>query len=105
LPQSTGNQIAPAISDGRIVYMHNRNGNWDIYLTTVGYIPQKATPPPYNGASPQQALPPQNQTQNTPNPLEFTALTAVAMLVAATILITLAAYYLRRKQAVIKFVR
>jgi TolB protein len=37
-------QINPRISDGSIVYQDNRNGNWDIYLTMVGYL--AAAPPP-----------------------------------------------------------
>ncbi len=38
------NQAYPRVSGGRIVYMDNRNGNWDIYMTTVGY--KVFTPPP-----------------------------------------------------------
>jgi TolB protein len=39
------NQLKPAVSEGRIVYQDNRNGNWDIYLSKVGYM-SSATPPP-----------------------------------------------------------
>jgi beta propeller repeat protein len=38
-------QLKPAVSEGRIVYQDNRNGNWDIYLSKVGYT-ASATPPP-----------------------------------------------------------
>jgi beta propeller repeat protein len=41
---SSANQMYPKVSDGRIVYMDDRNGNWDIYLTSVGYL--AAAPPP-----------------------------------------------------------
>ncbi|MCW3995515.1 MAG: hypothetical protein NWE98_05125 [Candidatus Bathyarchaeota archaeon] len=68
---NTASQENPAVSDGRIVYQDNRNGNWDIYLTTVGYIPQSASPPPYNNGLPKQAPPPKTkvivlQTSSTP---------------------------------------
>jgi beta propeller repeat protein len=39
------NQLKPVVSEGRIVYQDNRNGNWDIYLSKVGYM-SSATPPP-----------------------------------------------------------
>lgn len=31
-------QLNPRVSGGRIVYMDDRNGNWDIYMTMVGYV-------------------------------------------------------------------
>jgi beta propeller repeat protein len=37
--RATGNQINPRVSNGYIVYQDDRNGNWDIYLTMVGYGP------------------------------------------------------------------
>jgi beta propeller repeat protein len=101
---NTANQTHPAVSDGRIVYMDDRNGNLDIYMTTVGYVsqtvPQTVSPTHYNGASPGQALPPQNQNKNPSGESEFT-LIAIVFLIAATaaILITSALYYTKRKQA------
>ena len=101
---NTANQTHPAVSDGRIVYMDDRNGNLDIYMTTVGYVSQTVSPPPYNGASPGQALPPQNQNKNPSGESEFTLLIAIVVLIAATaaILITSTLYYKKRKQAKVK---
>lgn len=38
-------QQLPRVSGGRIVYMDSRNGNWDIYMTTVGYGAGNPPPP------------------------------------------------------------
>lgn len=40
-----GDQQFPRSSGGRIVYMDSRNGNWDIYMTTVGYGAGNPPPP------------------------------------------------------------
>jgi TolB protein len=41
----SSNQIRPKVSGGRIVYMDNRNGNWDIYMTMVSYGYKSPRPP------------------------------------------------------------
>ena len=45
---SSGHQMYPKVSSGYIVYQDDRNGNWDIYMTMVGYglggTPQPPTP-------------------------------------------------------------
>jgi beta propeller repeat protein len=55
---TASNQIRPAISakyGNYIVYMDNRNGNWDIYLTAFGYV-QVGVPGP-NPIPPQPITP------------------------------------------------
>jgi len=42
---ATGDQINARVSEGFIVYQDNRNGNWDIYLTAVGYLAAAPRPP------------------------------------------------------------
>ena len=95
---NNASQIRPAVSGGRVVYMDFRNGNWDIYMTMISYLPEEMSPPPYNNRSPQEALPPQgDQSENPPLIPEFIPFVTVAMLVATTVLITLAVYYKKRK--------
>ena len=95
---NTATQEYPRVWGGRVVYMDFRNGNWDIYMTMISYIPEEMSPPPYNNRSPQEALPPQgDQNENPPRIPEFTPFVIVAMLVATTMLITLAVYYKKRK--------
>lgn len=99
LPANIGNQMAPAVSDGRIVYMDDRNGNWDVYLTTVGYVPETISAPPRSSGLMQQAPPPQNQDSNSPSEPVFTRLVAVSPLIAATLAVALAALCTKRKGA------
>ena len=47
---NTANQEHPRVSGGRIVYMDDRNGNWDIYMTMVSYG-YKSLPPPTPAAA------------------------------------------------------
>ena len=44
----SANQMHPAVNGGRIVYVDDRNGNWDIYLTEVSYYN-----PPIGGMPPE----------------------------------------------------
>jgi beta propeller repeat protein len=48
---NTANQRDPAISGGRIVYVDDRNGNWDIYMAMLGWSSVPSAPEPSDNGS------------------------------------------------------
>jgi len=88
------NQVSPAVHGGRIVYMDDRNGNWDIYMTTVAYAtaaPTPSTPPRVWAPGPSST---ESETENPPLiPNEFIILATIALITAIITSIILAIIY------------
>jgi beta propeller repeat protein len=58
LTPNTGNQIFPAVNYNKIVYMDDRNGNYDIYMTTFAFAqtPPMTGNPPGSSPTPEYAI-------------------------------------------------
>ncbi len=104
------NQINPAVNGGRIVYQDDRNGNWDIYMTMVGYVPDSSVPmvmatPPQAAGPSGDASPTVEPTQSGISenqaiiPAEFQMPLFVAMAAAIILLAVLTAFFWRRGKA------
>jgi TolB protein len=94
ITNNTKNQVNPAVQGGRIVYQDDRNGNWDIYMTMVGYVPD-GNPPlagagPPNTAEPSATTAPDNQAII---PTELQIPLTVAIIAIIIVLIALTVYY------------
>ncbi len=108
LTSDTTNQINPAVNGNHVVYQDDRNGNWDIYMTTVALAVRVGATAPHAAAPTTQPTPEQTtqptQTSETKNPSIIPAELQIPILAAAVVIVigvvALAVYFRKRTKEV-----